>query len=118
MTKKQSEINETKIRIFTRDNFKCRRCGRPAFQIAHGIGQDHSSKKNRNNAMVRREWNTLFGEMIDKTQAEKIINHPLNLFSVCSLECNSFFNITNNPVKVRKMLYSIHDDISGQTEYD
>ena len=94
--------------IMALDGYMCQRCGAPATQLAHSIGQDKSRKKNHNVAMIQREWHSLFGIMLDKNQAMDIIHHRFNLHASCA-NCNSYFNIAHNPEAVRALLKMIHD---------
>lgn len=84
MTKKNKEI---KIYVAERDGYICQKCGKYASNghIAHRIAETKLNKR-------------LFGE--------DIIDHPFNKSWVCSLECNSSYNIGNNPRK-RVELYGL-----------
>ena len=79
---KRYKIDQYKIR-YEIDQYVCQKCGRPATQIAHRIAQTKASIKK---------------------YTEKIINHNYNLVPVCGLECNSHFNIGNNPGKIKKLI--------------
>ena len=87
------DMEDQRNEIFKRDAYCCRHCGMSIFrhgtpQIAHGIAKSkHALKK----------------------YGDSVINHPLNLFSTCSLYCNSRKNIGNNPVKVIEMVDRIRD---------
>jgi len=105
--RQKNNIQESVRYILNRDGWRCQRCGNPATQVAHCVSQDHSRKQNRNNVMVRRVWQELFGEVLDRHEACDIINHPLNLKASCDT-CNSYFNIGNNPVAVEIKLMEIH----------
>jgi 5-methylcytosine-specific restriction endonuclease McrA len=83
------EIEQKRQRIFQRDNYTCLACGEPARQIAHGISD---SKMNL------------------KKYGDEIVNHPFNLFSVCSLACNSKFNIDNKPNEILAIIERINNE--------
>lgn len=94
--------------IMARDGYMCQRCGQPATQLAHSIGQDKSRKHNRNIAMIQREWKNLFQIALDKQSAYDIIHHELNLHASCA-GCNDYFNITHKPEEIRALLKVIKD---------
>jgi hypothetical protein len=91
--------DDQKKRIFARDHWRCKRCGKmDDLQRAHGIAETISNKK-----MVKRLWFKLFQEEITESQALQIINSDENISTSCST-CNSYFNIGNNPEKVKSFL--------------
>jgi len=106
--KQKDKWRETHNFIMSRDGYMCQRCGQPATQLAHSIGQDHSRKHNRNVAMIQREWQKLFSISLDKSAACDIIHHKLNLHASCA-KCNSYFNIAQKPEAVRALLRLIKD---------
>lgn len=91
------EAQEKRQDIFERDSWTCVICGKPlsdgVAQLAHGISK---SKCNI------------------KKYGESVINHPLNLFSVESLKCNSKCNIGMNPVKTNELVEKIRDAMLGE----
>lgn len=104
----KTKWRETHNYVMSRDGYMCQRCGKPATQLAHSIGQDKSRKKNHNVAMIQREWYNLFGIMLDKKEAMDIIHHRFNLHASCA-GCNDYFNITHKPEAVRALLRVIYD---------
>jgi len=69
---------EAKEKILARDGYKCRICGESVYahgvpQLAHRIGQGIQQRKK---------------------YGDEIIYHSLNMWSVCSLECNAKADIT------------------------
>jgi len=85
------EAEEKRQEIFKKYDYLCSFCGKPVniygtSQLAHGIAK---SKVNI------------------KKYGEKVINHELNLFPVCSLYCNSRKNIGMNPEKTKELVLSI-----------
>jgi 5-methylcytosine-specific restriction endonuclease McrA len=87
--RKHFEIEQKRQRIFQRDNYICLVCGEPARQIAHGIS---NSKMNL------------------KKYGDEIVNHDFNLFSVCSLACNSKMNIDNKPNDILAIIERINNE--------
>jgi hypothetical protein len=74
---------------YTLDAWSCQKCGRPATQMAHRIANTKTNRK-------------IYGNKID---------HNENLVSVCSLDCNSTYNIGNNPVKSAKLIAIINERV-------
>lgn len=111
--RQRDKWRETHNYIMARDGYMCQRCGQPATQLAHSIGQDNSRKKNHNAAMIQREWYNLFGIILNKNQVMDIIHHRFNLYASCA-NCNSYFNIAYNPEAVRALLKMIHDKECGR----
>lgn len=70
--RRRFEIGETKEEVFERDEWTCQVCGKPVTpntaQLAHLIPQSKA--------------------MISK-YGEKIIHHPSNMLTTCSLACNN-----------------------------
>ena len=88
---------EQRERIFARDNWKCRICGKSIYingtpQLGHRIGQGIQQRKKYGDA---------------------IIYHSLNMWSVCSLECNAKADITRKTEEretlIDEILYAIDD---------
>jgi len=104
----KTKWRETHNFVMSRDGYMCQRCGNPATELAHSIGQDRSKKQNRNISMIQREWQNLFGITLDKRSARDIMHHHLNLHASCA-KCNSYFNIAYKPESVRALLRVIHD---------
>jgi hypothetical protein len=79
-----------RLELFERDDWTCCVCGRPINlgtpQLAHRIGQ-------------RKQFIKLYGR--------EVIHHPLNLASVCSLECNAVVDISNRPAEVARLVDEI-----------
>jgi 5-methylcytosine-specific restriction endonuclease McrA len=85
-----------RLELFERDDWTCVVCGRPLTsgvpQLAHRIGQTVGNLRQ---------------------YGKRVIHHPANLASVCSLECNSAVDITRIPTEVDRVLAIIYDDIGG-----
>lgn len=83
-----------RIDIFDRDEWTCQICGQPLMtgvaQLAHRIGQ-------------RKQFVKLYGA--------EVIHHPLNLLSVCSLQCNSAADISNRPAEVAQLVNEIRSKL-------
>lgn len=96
MTEREKlDANDQRKEIFKRDNYACRKCGKSIYtygtaQLAHGIA---NTKQNRKRYRL----------------SNKEINHPLNLFSVCSLYCNDACNIGNRPADAWALVEKIRD---------
>jgi len=87
------EAEDQRNEIFRRDEYRCRHCGLSVYskgtpQLAHGIAKTKTAIKK---------------------YGDSVVNHPMNLFSTCSLYCNSRMNIGNNPVKVIELVEKIRD---------
>jgi 5-methylcytosine-specific restriction endonuclease McrA len=91
------EANEQREAIFARDNWTCRICGKPIrlgqAQLAHRIA---STKNN-----IAKYGND-------------VIFHSQNMWSVCSLDCNSHANIGNNPMACAYLVEEIHDAMNKE----
>lgn len=78
MTERQRfDMQEQRQEIFRRDEYTCQYCGESIYrfgnpQLAHRISQS---------------------VMNVKRYGREVINHPLNMASVCSLRCNDAQNI-------------------------
>ena len=88
------DAEELRQKIFERDGWKCRICGKSIYkngvpQLAHRIGQGIQQRKKYGN---------------------EIIYHPLNMWSVCSLECNAKADITRNTIEREFLIDSILAD--------
>ena len=93
------DLHEKRESIFARDGYLCKVCGKPIRngmpQLAHRIAKTRANKAKYSDA---------------------IINHPLNLLSVCSLRCNSACNIGYNPAACVELVAEIIDDLEGYNE--
>ena len=77
------KLNDTKrLQVFSRDNYTCQKCGKPATEIAHRIANTKS------NAL---------------TCSKNVINHPFNLVASCQ-KCNDYFNIGNKPEIAKRLV--------------
>jgi len=84
---------ERREAVLIRDGFRCRRCGKRATQTAHRIAQTKT-------------WVRKYGR--------KVIDHPMNLVSVCSLACNDSFNIGNKPEEREALVKEIKEAIEHE----
>ena len=92
--------------IFARDFFTCQRCGSApgikGLQIAHRIKQGVGTEK------YIKQYTDRMGYNFTKTYiVKKIINHPYNLVTTCSLKCNDSFNIFNKTVEMNILIDKI-----------
>lgn len=98
---------EDRLRIFSRDGYKCQECGATpgisGLQIAHRIRKGKGSIQWISNELILKN---IYGAS-DKFIRDYIINHPDNLVTTCSLKCNGKQNIFFNPVKRDKLLNQI-----------
>jgi 5-methylcytosine-specific restriction endonuclease McrA len=93
----ENKIQEIRLKIFKRDKFICQYCGKPIAygqpQVAHQIPQR---------------------KMYLKKYGKEIIHHPNNLKSVCSLKCNSHFDLGIKDEliknKVQEIIKKIEED--------
>jgi hypothetical protein len=108
MSKKSSVIEETKLRIFERDHFRCQHggCCEKDRELAHHIGQGYHSINH-----TRTEWNREFKENRGYNWIEaNVIHNGLNMSTSCRKH-NDYFNIGNNPGKILKKLYEIRESL-------
>ena len=89
------DAQEQRKRIFERDGYKCRICGKSIYiygtqQLAHRIGQGIQQRKK---------------------YGDEIIYHSLNMWSVCSLECNAKADITRKTVEREALIDEIFEAI-------
>lgn len=92
------DAEETRQAIFERDGYMCRVCGLSIYrkgtpQLGHRIGQ---------------------GKMWRKKYGDAVIYHPLNMWSVCDLECNAKADISRNTEEREKLLDEIYADIDSK----
>ena len=92
------DMQEQRYAIFERDNFTCRICGKSIYvngcpQLAHLISQGPTNLKKYGSA---------------------IIHHPLNMWSTCSLECNTKANISNKPLEVAALVNRIREELGKE----
>ena len=91
-------------KVFIRDFFTCQRCGKTGgIHIAHRIKQGIGSEKYIQDYMFNKYNDYKPLSFI----REFIINHPLNMVTVCSLKCNDSFNIFFNEVERDELLNKI-----------
>ena len=111
MSKIDDKIFETKMIVFTRDNFKCQYegcnvCGIDNLECAHKIGR---TVANRNHVM--RYVHKNFGEVLTFKEAYCILNHPDNMITSCKKH-NDYFSINNHPLEkdelIRKIYKKLH----------
>jgi hypothetical protein len=100
---------ETRKKVFVRDFFTCRRCGKAgANQLAHRI---HSGKESCR--YIQNFISSRYGVDLTKTFInEDILNHPDNLVVACSLPCNDSFNIFYKPVQRDKLIIEIYESVT------
>lgn len=99
--------SEVRKQVLIRDFFSCQRCGKSpgvnGLQIAHRIKSGTGTEKYIQfylETVQHQEW-------FLKDIREKIIDHPLNLVTTCSLSCNDSFNIFNNPEERDRLINKI-----------
>ena len=73
-------------KAYERDNWECQVCGESATQIGHRLGQ---------------------GKLVRSIYGNYIIDHVVNLVSVCSLECNKKVDVAWKPELREKVLIEI-----------
>jgi 5-methylcytosine-specific restriction endonuclease McrA len=86
------EANEMRDKIFRRDSYTCQRCGKSVYEDSPQLA--HRVSRNKMNL---------------KKYGSCVINHELNMVSVCSLRCNDSMNIGFNPVKTNELVEKIRD---------
>jgi hypothetical protein len=86
------EANDKREEIFSRDNWTCQSCGKSIY--THGTPQlAHKICKSKANL---------------KKYGSEIINHSLNLVSVCSIgACNDKWNCDKNIIEKEKLIDEI-----------
>lgn len=93
---------ETRMKVIIRDMYTCQRCGKQpsinGLQVAHRI---HDGEQSLDGLQDR------FPDKSRKWIKDNIIDHPLNLVTTCSLDCNSSFNIWFNDEAVDRLLTAI-----------
>jgi hypothetical protein len=98
---KSYKIQETRLRIFNRDNWKCTQCGlrlsheRAVAQLAHVLPQK---------------------KMYIKKYGNDIIHHDLNMLSVCGLKCNSKVDINGKDALIEKHVQKIREAIDNENK--
>jgi hypothetical protein len=78
----QKQIEQYQIR-YNLDSYQCQKCGNRATQIAHRCAKTKTNYK-------------VYGK--------DVIDHNMNLASVCGLSCNSSFNCANRPLKAERLV--------------
>ena len=103
---KELEIAETKLYVFQRDGMKCQFPGCekrfPELQAAHIIPNSKGDSK-RSQKLIQKFWREIAGQTIAITQAEKILNSPLNFRSACAAH-NQYFAQATNEIKQKKVV--------------
>lgn len=99
-----------KKEVIIRDFFTCQTCGVIAIhpQIAHKIKQGDGTINYLKYWLAKRnlEWTV--------KQIKEIVNHPLNVCTVCSGKCNDAQNIFFNDVKREDLLTKIFNDLISE----
>jgi len=108
MSRKDIKIMETRLRVYTRDGFKCQypdclSVGFDNLELAHLIS---AGKDNRN--YIYQYWIDNYGKFLTEKEIDKIIYHPKNMKTSCRKH-NSYFNIGGQPEKVKKLLKKIKE---------
>ena len=95
MTRRSSEIDATREKVFIRDHWRCQVCGGGATQCAHILPQDklHLAR---------------FGV--------EVIHHPENMRAVCGLRCNARvqINYRSRPVEADAHAARVRKAIEGE----
>ena len=102
MTEKQAfEIQENRLAIFQRDNWRCTVCGEHILQTDKHPQLAHLIPKTKPNI---------------KKYSGEVIHHKYNLKTVCSLKCNSAVNIGHKPILINSLVKRIQNDLKGERE--
>ena len=102
------------MKVIIRDFYTCQRCGKSpginGLQIAHRIKSGSGTMEYVKNYLFYcgDRWTK---PLTDKEITNKIIDHPLNLVTTCSLAHNDSYNIFNNPIERDKLLEEILSDL-------
>jgi hypothetical protein len=84
---------EVRKKVLIRDFYTCQRCEATPepenLQVAHRMADTEEALNMLEN---------MFPNYSRRWMKDNIIDHPDNLVTTCSLECNSSFNILKNPV--------------------
>lgn len=114
---------EVHDQVIYRDGFQCQKCKRvlpyEQCEIAHRIKRGVKGAKNNSSELyVIRFAFEKYGVSISKKRAGEILDHPINLRTVCrhSNECNDSMNCFNNPAKSEEILEMIFDDLGFKRE--
>lgn len=104
MSRKDLEILELRLKVYSRDGFKCQYpgCSVQGFnllELAHRIGQGHRET-------IRSMVSDIYSIKLDEAGISAVLHHPENLASSCRSH-NSFFNCGNNPEKIKAILDKI-----------
>lgn len=109
---------EVHDKVIYRDGFQCQKCRRvlpyDQCEIAHRIKRGVKGAKNNSAELyIIRFASEFYGINLSKKKAGDILDHPLNLRTVCrgSWECNDYFNCFNNPIVSEELLQSIFEEL-------
>lgn len=105
------KLTQTYKLVYARDGYSCKKCGKPAMQIAHKIRQGSKTIKNPVIKHIKTDLLQIYNS--DKSVNwifENIVYHKFNLIASCQ-NCNDSFNIWNKPVKAQKLLMEIYTDV-------
>lgn len=101
--------------IYYREDGKCEVCKKiipiTQMQLAHRIAKTRGFHKKGTILQVKKRWMEKYNIKLSTTEAENILDHPLNLACTCSLRCNAAVLITGDPEASNKLLNFIYEDI-------
>ncbi len=108
---------ERKIELVAKAGYRCEKCGTAPgpdkLQLAHRIMQARVS--GRVVKEVQKYVLETYNQEITREESENILNHDFNLAVSCA-DCNSSFNIYNNPMEANALIRKICNDIYGWSE--